>query len=129
MTYKGNGQLVADYAEDKSLSKVLKRICDGFEKPETVDTIESRYKLKRVQQLKKLENFDSLLDKLVAYELELLDYADRLLSDDPISMDYMTADGTLELVGIESVELLKSLDKESEYSGLSVNKPDSENQT
>lgn len=129
LTYKGNGQLVADYAEDKSLSETFKRICDGFEKPETGDTIESRYKLKRVQQLKKSENFDSLLDKLAAYELELLDYADRLLSDDPTSMDYMTADGTLELVGTESVELLKSLDKEGEYSGLSVNKPDSKNQT
>ena len=30
-TYKGKGQLVANYAEDKSLSEAFKRICDGFE--------------------------------------------------------------------------------------------------
>lgn len=30
LTYKGNGQLVADYAEDKSLSEAFERICDGF---------------------------------------------------------------------------------------------------
>ena len=66
-------------------------------------------------QLKESEDFDSLLEKVTDYELELLDYADRLLSDKPISMDFMTAEGTLELLGNESVSLLQQLNTECEY--------------
>ena len=82
------------------------------------ETFEERYKQERVAQLKESEDFDSLLEKVTDYELELLDYADRLLSDKPISMDFMTADGTLELLGNESVSLLQQLDTEGEYRGL-----------
>ena len=122
LTYKGKGQLVADYAEDKSLSEAFKRICDGFEdyykQPEEDEAFEERYKRERVLQLKESEDFDNLLEKVTNYELELLDYADRLLSDKPISMDFMTAEGTLELLGNESVSLLQQLDIEGEYRGL-----------
>lgn len=69
-------------------------------------------------QLKEKENFESLLNKIINYELELLDYADRLLSDTPITMDSMTAYGTLDLVGADSVDLLKSLDNDKEYKGI-----------
>lgn len=72
------------------------------------------------------EDIDSLLEKVVAYELELLDYSERLLSDNPIPMDFMTAYGTLELVGTEGIELLKSLDEDDEYSGLADYKADTE---
>jgi hypothetical protein len=71
-----------------------------------------------VTQLKEKENFESLLNKIINYELELLDYADRLLSDTPITMDSMTAYGTLDLVGADSVDLLKSLDNDKEYKGI-----------
>lgn len=85
-TIKGKGQLMLEYAEDKELSKIFKRICDGFKdyynNPQA-ETVESKYKLERVEQLKQSEGFDSLLDKVVAYELELMDYAERLLSDNP----------------------------------------------
>lgn len=122
LTYKDKGMLVAEYVEDNKLNETFKRICDSFEdyynNPKAEDTVESQYKLMRVEQLKKSENFDSLLDKLVAYELELLDYAERLLSDNPIPMDFMTAEGTLELLGNESVSLLQQLDIEGEYRGL-----------
>ena len=47
-----------------------------------------------------------------------MDYAERLLSDNPIPMDFMTAEGTLELLGNESVSLLQQLDIEGEYRGL-----------
>ncbi|QQC49950.1 hypothetical protein [Streptococcus dysgalactiae] len=128
-TIKGKGQLMLEYAEDKELSKIFKRICDGFKdyynNPQA-ETVESKYKLERVEQLKQLEGFDSLLDKVVAYELELMDYAERLLSDNPIPMDFMTAYGTLELVGTEGIELLKSLDEDDEYSGLADYKADTE---
>ena len=69
-------------------------------------------------QLKEKENFESLLNKIINYELELLDYADRLLSDTPITMDSMTAYGTLNLVGADSINLLKSLDNDKEYKGI-----------
>ena len=69
-------------------------------------------------QLKEKENFESLLNRIINYELELLDYADRLLSDTPITMDSMTAYGTLDLVGADSVDLLKSLDNDKEYKGI-----------
>ncbi|KKF62395.1 hypothetical protein [Streptococcus uberis] len=129
-TIKGKGQLVLEYVEDKKLNKVFKHICDGFKdyynNPEAETDIEKQYRLERVEQLKQSEDFDSLLDKVVAYELELLDYAERLLSDEPIPMDFMTAYGTLDLIGTEGVELLKSLDEDDEYSGLADYKADTE---
>ncbi|HEL0647938.1 hypothetical protein KVF93_05875 [Streptococcus equi subsp. zooepidemicus] len=129
-TIKGKGQLVLEYVEDKKLNKVFKRICDGFKdyynNPEAETDIEKQYRLERVEQLKQSEDFDSLLNKVVAYELELLDYAERLLSDEPIPMDFMTAYGTLDLIGTEGVELLKSLDEDDEYSGLADYKADTE---
>lgn len=82
------------------------------------ETFEERYKRERITQLKESENFESLANKVAEYELELLDYADRLLSDTPITMDSMTAHGTLDLVGADSVNLLKSLDKGKKYRGL-----------
>lgn len=83
-----------------------------------IETFEERYKQERVLQLKESENFESLANKVAEYELELLDYADRLLSDKPIPMDSMTAFGTLEMLGDESISLLQKLDVESEYKGL-----------
>lgn len=82
------------------------------------ETFEERYKQERVTKLRETEDFDSLLNKVSEYELELLDYADRLLSDTPITMDSMTAHGTLDLVGADSVNLLKLLDNDKEYRGL-----------
>ena len=82
------------------------------------ETFEERYKRERITQLNESENFESLANKVAEYELELLDYADRLLSDTPITMDSMTAHGTLDLVGADSVNLLKSLDNDKKYRGL-----------
>lgn len=63
-TIKGKGQLVLEYAEDKKLSKIFKRICDGFKDYYThqgqENEIKEDYKLERVQQLKQSEDFDSL---------------------------------------------------------------------
>lgn len=85
-TIKGKGQLVLEYAEDKKLSKIFKKICDGFKDYYThqgqENKIKGDYKLERVQQLKQSEDFDSLLDKLVACELELMELADSVLDDD-----------------------------------------------
>ncbi|VNC67033.1 phage protein [Streptococcus pneumoniae] len=108
--------------EDKKLNYIFKRICDSFKdyykQPVNDEAFEERYKRERVLQLKESEDFESLLNKVTDYELELLDYAERLLSDKSIPMDSMTAFGTLEMLGNESINLLQKLDVEGEYKGL-----------
>ena len=122
LTYKDKGTLAAEYVGDKKLNKTFKRICDSFKdyykQPEGDEAFEERYKRERVLQLKESEDFESVLGKVADYELQLLDYADRLLSDKPIPMDSMTAFGTLEMLGNESINLLQKLDVEGEYKGL-----------
>ena len=121
LNFKGKGMLVVEYVEDNKLNKTFKRICDSFKdyynQPVNDETFEERYKRERVTQLKE-ETFESLLNKKINYEIELLDYADRLLSDTPITMDSMTAYGTLDLVGADSIDLLKLLDNDKEYKGI-----------
>lgn len=108
--------------EDKELNYIFKRICDSFKgcykQPEGDEAFEERYKRERVLQLKESEDFESLLNKVTDYELKLLDYAERLLSDKPILMNSMTAFGTLEILGNESINLFQKLDVEGEYKGL-----------
>lgn len=121
-TIKGKGQLVLEYAEDKKLSKIFKRICDGFKDYYThqgqENEIKEDYKLERVQQLKQSEDFDSLLDKLVACELELMELADSVLDDDYPDMAVNGVHGNLEAVDDEAMKLLKSLDQENDYKAL-----------
>ncbi|WP_061760996.1 hypothetical protein, partial [Streptococcus pneumoniae] len=111
-----------EYVEDHKLNKTFKRIRDGFKdyykQPVNDEAFEERYKRERVLQLKESEDFESLLNKVTDYELKLLDYAERLLSDKPILMDSMTAFGTLEMLGNESINLFQKLDVEGEYKGL-----------
>lgn len=121
-TIKGKGQLVLEYAEDKKVSKIFKRICDGFKDYYTHqgqgNEIKEDYKLERVQQLKQSEDFDSLLDKLVACELELMGVADSVLDDDYSDMAVNGVHGNLEPVDNEAMALLKSLDTENDYKAL-----------
>ena len=92
------------------------------------DTIH-KYIDKRTEQLKEQATFDELLTKVALYESELLDYAERLLSDDPLNADSETAIGTLDMLHDEAVDLFKSIDVDNEYQGLeyyntSLNKED-----
>lgn len=94
--------------------------CDG-----TVD----KYIYKRTKQLKEQATFEELVDKVALCESELLDYAERLLSDDPLIADSETAFGTLEMLDDEAIDLFKSVDVGNEYQGLeyyntSLNKED-----
>ena len=57
-------------------------------------------------------------DILALYESELLDYAERLLSDDPLIADSETAIGTLDMLDDEAIDLFKSVDIDNEYQGL-----------
>ena len=92
------------------------------------DTIHE-YIDKRTKQLKEQATFEELVDKVALCESELLDYAERLLSDDPLIADSQTALGTLEMLDDEAIDLFKSLDVDNEYQGLeyyntSLNKED-----
>ncbi|GAW38079.1 hypothetical protein J8K62_01850 [Streptococcus suis] len=113
-------RLVVEYVADAELTETFKRICDSFQDYYTdpEKKLEDQYRLERTEQLKQSEDFDSLLKKVVAYELELIDYGERLLSDDPIPMDSETGYSTLDLIGGKGVGLFKSLDEDNEYSGL-----------
>lgn len=139
-TIKGKGQLVLEYAEDKKLSKIFKRICDGFkdyynnpdeltgedlDDYEQEQEIEQEYIRQRTEQLEQSETFESLLKKVVRLELELIDYAERLLSDDSVPTDSEMAYMTLNLIGGKGVGLFKSLDEANEYSGLAYYNADS----
>lgn len=77
-----------------------------------------KYVGKRVEQLKEQATFEELVDKVARYESELLDYAERLLSDEPLIADSETAMGTLEMLDNEAIDLFKSLDIANEYQGL-----------
>lgn len=96
---------------------------------EIADDTVSKYIDKRKEQLKEEATFDELVDKVALYESELLDYAERLLSDDPLIADSETAFGTLEMLDNEAIDLFKSIDVANEYQGLeyydtSLNKED-----
>ena len=77
-----------------------------------------KYVCKRTEQLKEQATFEELVDKVALYESELLDYAERLLSDDPLIADSETAMGTLEMLDNEAIDLFKSLDIDNDYQGL-----------
>ena len=81
------------------------------------DTIHE-YIDKRTEQLKEQATFEELVDKVALYESELLDYAERLLSDNPLMADSETAMGTLEMLDNEAIDLFKSVDIDNEYQGL-----------
>ncbi|MFI3086183.1 hypothetical protein [Streptococcus sp. 2022WUSS037] len=123
-------RLSVEYVADTELVEVFQRICDSFKdyynNPEAETDIEGQYRLERVEQLKQSENFDSLLERAVTYELELIDYAERLLSDEPVPMDSEMAYMTLNLIGGKGVGLFKSLDEANEYSGLAYYNADTE---
>lgn len=93
------------------------------------DSTVGKYVNKRTEQLKKQATFEELVDKVALYESELLDYAERLLSDEPLIADSETAMGTLEMLDNKAIDLFKSLDVANEYQGLeyydtSLNKED-----
>ena len=146
VSYRNDGQggyanqLTVEYVVDDELVEVFKRICDGFkdyynnpdeltgedlDDYEQEQEIEQEYIRQRTEQLEQSESFDSLLEKVVRLELELIDYAERLLSDDPVPTDSEMAYMTLNLIGGKGVGLFKSLDEANEYSGLAYYNADS----
>lgn len=81
------------------------------------DTFRLNYHDMRVAQLQSLDKY-TLINDIIAYELELLDYADRLLSDEPLPLDSQHGYETIELLGNEVVDLVKKLDTTKELDGI-----------
>lgn len=88
-----------------------------FEADYAPDTFRLSYHDMRVQQLQSL-NKDTLINDIILYELELLDYADRLLSDEPLPLDSQHGYETVELLGDEVIDLVKKLDTDKQFDGI-----------
>lgn len=117
-----------EMAQDNELMKDVEDSDNEAREIAYDDTIHE-YIDKRTEQLKEQATFEELFDKVALYESELLDYAERLLSDDPLIADSETAMGTLEMLDNEAIDLFKSLDIDNDYQGLeyydtSLNKED-----
>lgn len=81
-----------------------------------MDNFEKQYTEERGQQLVGKTN-EELIDMVASLELELLDYADRFLSDNP-NFDQVFPIETLEKMDKEAITLFKELDTEQDYDGL-----------
>lgn len=81
------------------------------------DTFRLNYHDMRVQQLQSLDK-DTLINDIIAYELELLDHADRLLSDEPLPLDDQHGYETVELLGDDVIDLVKKLDTDKQFDGI-----------
>lgn len=88
-----------------------------FEADYEPDDFRLNYLDMRVQQLQELDK-DTLISDTIAYELELLDYADRLLSDEPLPLDEQHGFETIELLGDDVIKLVKELDTNKEFDGI-----------
>lgn len=141
ITYTGNGNLKAEYTSDEDLTESFERIVTSFEHTDDfedydcdfiaqvnelekefeadydTDTFKLDYHNMRVSQLKELDK-DTLINDLVLYELELLDHADRLLSDEPLPLNPQDGYDTMELLGDEVLSLVKFLDIDNEFDGI-----------
>ena len=106
-----------EMAQDNELMKDVED-SDNEAREIAYDGTVGKYVYKRTEQLKEQATFEELVDKVALYESELLDYAERLLSDDPLIADSQTALGTLEMLDDEAIDLFKSLDIANDYQGL-----------
>lgn len=104
-------------------NKLMKEVEDSDKEAREIvcyeydDTIHE-YIDKRTEQLKEQATFEELINKVALYESELLDYAERLLSDEPLNADSETAIETLDMLDDEAIDLFKSVDVDNEYQGL-----------
>ena len=119
---------VDEMAQYQELAKEVEGEEQGAREIAYDDTIHE-YIDKRTEQLKEQATFEELINKVARYESELLDYAERLLSDEPLNADSETAIGTLDMLDDKAIDLFKSVDIDNEYQGLeyyntSLNKED-----
>ena len=125
ITYTGNGSLKAEYISDEDLTENFERITNSLDHTDDYEDYEDHepetfrlsYHGMRVSQLQELDK-DTLINDIIAYELELLDHANRLLSDEPLPLDRQHGYETIELLGDEVIDLVKKLDTDKQFDGI-----------
>lgn len=106
--------------QDTIANSTIQKLEEAYVKHEAdykPDTFRLNYHDMRVQQLQSLDK-DTLISDIINYELELLDYADRLLSDEPLPLDNQHGFETVELLGDEVINLVKKLDSDKQFDGI-----------
>ncbi|GEM_PF-727416 len=112
----------AEYTSDEDLTESFKRITNSLDHTDDYEDYEDHepetfrlsYHGMRVSQLQELDK-DTLINDIIAYELELLDHANRLLSDEPLPLDSQHGYETIELLGDEVIDLVKKLDTDKQF--------------
>ena len=125
ITYTGNGSLKAEYISDEDLTESFERITNSLDhtddyedyEDDELKTFRLSYHGMRVSQLQELDK-DTLINDIIAYELELLDHANRLLSDKSLPLDSQHGYETIEMLGDEVIDLVKKLDTNKELDGI-----------
>ena len=95
----------------------LKEFYSEHEAEYEPETFRLSYHDMRVSQLQLLDK-DILINDIIAYELELLDHADRLLSGKSLPLDSQHGYETIELLGDEVIDLVKKLDTDKQFDGI-----------
>ena len=95
----------------------LKEFYSEHEAEYEPETFRLSYHDMRVSQLQLLDK-DILINDIIAYELELLDHADRLLSDKSSLLDSQHGYEIIELLGDDVADLVKKLDTNKELDGI-----------
>ena len=95
----------------------LKEFYSEHEAEYEPETFRLSYHDMRVSQLQSLDK-DTLINDIIAYELELLDHADRLLSDKSSLLDSQHGYEIIELLGDDVADLVKKLDTNKELDGI-----------
>ncbi|MWV51943.1 hypothetical protein GRS69_01675 [Streptococcus uberis] len=117
ITYSGNGGVEVEYASDEDLTESFERITNSFNHTQVANNFDDDYISQRVFQLQNMDKQD-MAELLAKYELELIDHADRLLSDEPLELDSMHGNETIELLGHEVINLVNHLDIHNEFDGI-----------
>ena len=125
ITYTGNGSLKAEYISDEDLTESFERITNSLDHTDDYEDYEDdepktfrlSYHGMRVSQLQELDK-DTLINDIIAYELELLDHADRLLSGKSLPLDSQHGYEIIELLGDDVADLVKKLDTNKELDGI-----------
>ena len=105
-----------DTIANSTIQKLKEVYCEHEAEYEP-ETFRLSYHDIRVSQLQSLDK-DTLINDIIAYELELLDHANRLLSDKSLPLDSQHGYEIIELLGDEVVDLVKKLDTNKELDGI-----------
>ena len=106
--------------QDTIANSTIQKLKEAYREHEVEyesETFRLSYHGMRVSQLQELDK-DTLINDIIAYELELLDHANRLLSDEPLPLDSQHGYETIELLGDEVIDLVKKLDTDKQFDGI-----------